>query len=80
MVWKMRTKSAVAAVAIGAATLTGAGFGIANAMTPTSPPAVSQHQTPANTVDKPEAGDTPDTPGAVDKPETGDTPDTPGQG
>ncbi|MBE7193291.1 MAG: hypothetical protein INR66_12510 [Gordonia polyisoprenivorans] len=60
---RMRTRSAVAAVAIGAAVLTGAGFGIASAMTPAAPPAATQHQSPANGADKPEAGDTPDAPG-----------------
>ncbi|MEH3154616.1 MAG: hypothetical protein PGN29_04480 [Gordonia paraffinivorans] len=74
----MRTKSAVAAVAIGAAALTGAGFGIASAMTPSTPPATHQ-QAPASGVDKPEAGDTPDAPATVDTPEPGDTPDAPGQ-
>lgn len=77
---KPNVKHTAVAVMIGAASLTGAGFGIANAMTPSTPPAVTQHQAPTpGAVDKPEAGDTPDAPGAVDKPEAGDTPDGPGQ-
>jgi len=85
---KMNAKTAVIATMIGAASLTGAGFGIANAMTPAHPATSITHQIDTPTkgdtpdapgaVDKPEAGDTPDAPGAVDKPEAGDTPDAPG--
>ncbi len=73
MISKLNVKTAVIATMIGAASLTGAGFGIANAMTPSHPASVT-HQ-----VDSPAKGDTPDAPGAVDKPEAGDTPDAPGQ-
>ncbi|GAA2052255.1 hypothetical protein [Williamsia deligens] len=79
---------AIAAV-IGAASLTGAGFGIAHSLAPASPPPSLSNQvdkpeagdTPdaTGTVDKPEAGDTPDSPAATDTPEPGDTPDAPGQ-
>ena len=73
-------KQAAVAVVIGAASLTGAGFGIANAMTPSTPPPAMTHQQAPHSggVDTPEAGDTPDTPDAVDAPQAGDTPDTPG--
>lgn len=74
MINKINVKTAVIAVMIGAASLTGAGFGIANAMTPSHPASSVTHQ-----VDAPTKSDTPDAPGAVDKPEAGDTPDAPGQ-
>ncbi|MCX6468283.1 MAG: hypothetical protein NTW76_03100 [Corynebacteriales bacterium] len=88
MISKLNVKTAVIATMIGAASLTGAGFGIANAMTPSHPASVVHkidtlpHGHTADApggVDKPEAGDTPDAPGGVDKPEAGDTPDAPGQ-
>ncbi|MGU3293228.1 hypothetical protein [Williamsia sp. M5A3_1d] len=55
---KPTAKTAVIAAVIGAAALTGAGFGIANAMTP-------DHHAPVSVehVDTPEPGDTPDAPG-----------------
>lgn len=73
-------KTTIVAAAIGAAGLTGAGFGVAHAMTATAPHAVVvTHNAPdkQGTADKPEAGDTPDAPSATDKPEAGDTPDAP---
>lgn len=75
-----RLKTTVAAAAIGAAGLTGAGFGIAHAMTASAPHAVVQQHTAPDkqgAVDKPEPGDRPDAPSAVDKPEAGDSSDAP---
>lgn len=62
-------------VAVAAVVLAGAsiGGGIAAAQTLEQPAA--SH---SSVVDTPEAGDTPDAPGAVDVPEAGDTPDAPG--
>ncbi len=67
----MSIKSKIAGAAVAAALLSGAGFGIAAAVTPNDAPPASTTQQ----VDTPEPGDTPDTPGAVDAPEPGDTPD-----
>jgi hypothetical protein len=62
-------------VAVAAVVLAGAsiGGGIAAAQTLEQPTASY-----SSVVDTPEAGDTPDAPGAADVPEAGDTPDTPG--
>ncbi|MGB3697404.1 MAG: hypothetical protein WBA05_08225 [Gordonia sp. (in: high G+C Gram-positive bacteria)] len=72
-----RMKTGIVAAVIGAGGLTGVGFGIAHAVTPTAPPAVSvDHQT--QSADQPEPGDHADAPGAVDRPEAGDHADAPG--
>ena len=62
-------------VAVAAVVLAGAsiGGGIAAAQTLEQPAASN-----SSVVDTPEAGDTPDAPGAADVPEAGDTPDAPG--
>lgn len=79
---KFNGKTAIIATVVGAASLTGAGFGLAHAMTPAAsqgPSSVSvDHSDKPGAVDTPEAGDTPDKPG-TDTPEAGDTPDGPGQ-
>ena len=81
----MRTRHLLVAGAAAALVAAG-GTGIALAATsaptaaPTTVPASSP--APAQAVDTPEPGDTPDTPvqQGADTPEPGDTPDAPGQG
>ncbi|MFW0796974.1 hypothetical protein AAFP30_24425 [Gordonia sp. CPCC 205515] len=81
--WRARkTRRAVLAAATGVVMAVGAGVGVAHAVT--SSPAAQVAPASAS-VDRPEPGDTPDTPGAADqtdrtgqpdRPEPGDTPDT----
>ncbi|NMO03651.1 hypothetical protein HH308_20765 [Gordonia sp. TBRC 11910] len=79
-----KIKTSLAAAVFGAAILGGAGYGLANATTSTTPAPATHHSTTthagdkADRVDTPEPGDTSDAPGSVDKPEPGDTPDAPG--
>ncbi|OZE33524.1 hypothetical protein CH278_12945 [Rhodococcus sp. 05-2254-5] len=62
-------------VAVSAVVLAGASIGGGIAAAHTLGHSAASHD---SVVDTPEAGDTPDAPGAVDVPEAGDTPDAPG--